>query len=491
MGLMEKTIEYFSPSWALQRQANRNLKNLIGTPKASYKGAVATRMATPWSPSEGVIGFTHLNQWTLGQMRDRARELERNNGLVNGILNRLTDNVIGSGFQLQCTSQDVEWNKRAEDYLRYELDNIDITGNCWSEHQRLMFRSMKRDGDVGCILTHEGKVQPIEGDLITSPIGKLTDGLYQDGVECSTFGKPIRFWLKTSVNDFTPIEERDFIFLAAKKRFRVIRGEPCLSQSFGLIDQLDSYIESVITAARIAACYGLVVTKNNPSQHLSRMAKQTNADGTEDRIEEVEPGMIAYLNPGESIEQLAPNQPGTQFPDTVSTIMRTLGINVNLPLELVFLDWSKTSYSSARASLLQAYRSFKAEQQFFIKTYLSRLYRWKISKLINEGTLPAPRTKDQFNHKWIAEPWAFLDPQKEIQAIQMGIDTGIQTIASAQVAYGIDIGSWATQRSYELQLMRDKNIPIVHSTNTAEFYVPAPVTKPVPTASEPNPDEVE
>jgi capsid protein len=141
-------------------------------------------------------------------------------------------------------------------------------------------------------------------------------------------------------------------------------------------------------------------------------------------------------------------------------------VSLGLPLELTLLDFSQTSYSSARASLLQAQRTFESLQHYFVEDYLARLYRWRVSKFINDGQLE--KRDDAFLHCWHAPNWPYLDPVKEVQAVQLAIDAGLTTQKRELLRQGIDIDDWREERGEEVTLNKAAGIPVVHSTMVTE-----------------------
>src|SRR5690606_5711605 len=133
---------------------------------------------------------------------------------------------------------------------------------------------------------------------------------------------------------------------------------------------------------------------------------------------------------------------------------------------LALLDFSKTNYSSARASMEQAYRRFRIEQRTFARTVLSRVYRWRVSKWINEGAL-TPRD-DAWTHTWYGQSWPYLDPQKEAAGSLVAVDAGFSTLTEELAARGWTFQEWVEERGRELKAIEAAGIPMIHSTATRD-----------------------
>lgn len=485
MNFLNKAISFVSPQWALNREiAGQQLAIVDSMPdmQASYDGAIRGRGEQSW---ESVGGWTNPIQYNNGLwmgkaevMRDRARTLVQNNAIASGMLNMCVNNVVGpNGFGLHVTSADTEWNKKCEDLWRQWEDTADVTGNTWLEHQRLAVYHWQRDGDIGFALLKDGRIQPISGELIQTPMNRIADATCIDGVQVDGTGRPVAFWIAQydgTLKKTQPIQipAQDFKFLTRKKNFNQSRGETMFASSFKTFDHLDQIINAVLQAWKIQSFLAFAIIKQNSAQIQGKLMKQPAVanDGVKDkdrpRQQKIESGSVMNLPAGDDIKMLAATQPGLNFSENLRSVVRLLGLENGLPLELVINDFSQTNYASARASILQAYQSFKVSQNLMIKKYLSPIYRWRVSKWMKEGKLP--QRDDAWNHRFVPAAFPYLDPTKEIQAAQMAVDAGFQTHAGALLSLGGDFETWITQRAAELKRMEDAGIPMYHSSAVVE-----------------------
>lgn len=477
-----------------------------------YNGAVPSRNDTTWPPSRAFKGANStLNRWRLTLLRDRARQMAENNPLAVGMLDRAVENVIGHGMRLQAMTDDPGFNEQAEELWRDWIDKADIRGVfSGAEFQRVIYRHHLLDGDVGCGLVSRGTdcfLQGYEGDLIdTANGGYRPEDNVVDGIQFDSDNRAVGYYVtpfdQSGVQmGETFIRARDFIFYPRLRRLSQIRGEPCFSQVFKLFDQIDGYQEAVIVAARIAACQGLMIKSNSAANQLNGLKTATDLQGNPRRITQMEPGIIHYLQPGEEVQTINPSQPTQSFPDFMAAMLRFAGLTLGLPLELVLLDFSRTNYSSARASLLQAYRSFRTQQQSFCERFMSRTYRWRISKWVKNGQLvvppkllgvPADGTSPAWwNHQWIAPGWAWVDPVKELQAALMAIDGGLATVSGTLQEHGKDLRDLTAVRAREIKLFDELGIVLSKSNMTRDAIItPAPGTPTKPEADDgSDPDE--
>lgn len=496
-GFLDRLIGALSPAWGLRRRLARRAAASLPTsygPLAStslaarsHRRAGGTRITR--APATGAGADYHLEH---GRDRDQlvreSRDLERSNALAEGMLTRAVENTVGCGIRPSAQTDSPDWNARADDLFRAWAPTADVRGlsSLW-ELQRLVLRSYLRDGDVAVLRTPDGLLQPLESDRIAAPLGRLHDPHHVDGIDLDPRGRPVRYYVRPEPTRRTVMPrraqvERDVIdaesvlYLARRQRLDQTRGTPAFASSSDLFDHLDGLIEAVVVAARMGACFGLVLSTARPPQGLP-----TGAAGTDEDLPvmHLEPGMIRWQRIAEEIHQIRPEQPRTDFPDFLASLARLLGAAIGMPLELVMLDFSRTNYSSARASLLQAQIGFRCLQQVLIDHLLMPIWRWKVETWVAEGLLP--ERPDMLRHTWTPPGWPYLDPQREIGAHAQAVDVGLQTLREAQAAIGVDFDDWVVGRAAELESIREAGIVVSRSTNTRDA-AEAPIEPPAPPA---------
>ncbi len=475
---LDSLIGLFSPRWAAERTAWRTIQAM------SYRTARSTRTDRSM-PSGGGADYHLESGYERDRILQRARALERDNAIAAGILERAVDNVIGTGMQLQVRTDDETWNETAEALWELEfVPNCEVRGLFdFGELQRATYLSQIRDGDVGTLKVETsdgGKLQAIEGDLIAAPAGARLNNRMVDGVELDGVGRPTSYWLidesKTETRNNAgrdallgtiQVPAERMIFLARRKRLGQTRGEPAFAQSAHLFDQVDGHIEAVVTAARMAACFGVMLRRTGG---YPGVPTTESSDGVARKDFRLEPGMVKTLEQGEEVVTLSPAQPTQSFPDFLAMMGRILGLPFGLPLELVFLDFSRTNYSSARAALLQAYRRFRVEQERFIAHWLRPIWLWKVAEWIRDGRLP--ERADWRKHAWIAPRWQWIDPKAEAEGHLLAIDGGFETVAEVVTETGRDFSELVEARGRELKAMRAAGIPEVRSVGTRDPLPP-------------------
>jgi lambda family phage portal protein len=464
---------------------------------ATYEGTNQTRLDNSWSVSRGYVGGNSFrNRWRLTRLRDRSRELERNNPLACGLLDRVVENVVGTGMRVQARTSVPDFNKQVEELWAGWADKADYRQRfSFNQLQSLVYRSYLRDGDVGVALMNDGyypKLWAVEGDWIDTFSGGYNPGSnLVDGIQFDPTGNfPVAFNVLAFDSNGFPKEgqfaARDFIFLPRDRRLHDVRGEPCFSQVLDLFDQIDGYREATVVAARIAACAAMLIKQNTAPTQYGNLPTTANSQGNQQKILTMEPGQVHYLNPGEEVSQFAPQHPQQVFSDFIRTLVRFVGLTVGLPLEILMLDFSKSNYSNARAALLQLQRAAKPQQDMFIRRFLSRVYQWRISLWVKDGSLKVPEAiRDTYwKHQWIPNGWAWVDPLKDLQAAALAVDYGFDTVGNMAMQRGHDFDELINARQRERERMTEAGLPEVRSSYTRDPMTPAGAEE-VPPEEEP------
>jgi len=414
--------------------------SIIGvvSPKAAFRraqfraayDALSGHRTNSTHNTQGGTGDIHLDEHSLWKLREICRDLATNNPLVKGLLKRERNSVVGSGARVEARAVDAsgepdeKWNDQAEEMFEDWSQNCDITGRfSFKQYQRMMFMSYRRDGDMATGLI-DGKLLAAEGEQIGTPLGlKTTDITVINGVAFDKaggrllgyyIGKPDK-WGYIQTGNFQKYLAQDICHHFNPERFSYSRGEPALASAINTIDKLSSYIDAELVAAKVNACLSAFISRKDPAAEWSGIGELvTNNDGKTERQEKMEPGQILYGEVGESATLLGQTRPGQIFDTFVLRCLSLIGQPLCIPLMLVSLDFSGATFMNARFAYNEARDNWQAEQDFVLKPFVSRIWRWKISQFIKAGDLEA--RPDAWNHEVFCRKWPYVDPYREAQA---------------------------------------------------------------------------
>jgi lambda family phage portal protein len=470
---LDGLISDYFPAWgaerAVARAAMENAERL-----SNYRGAQHTRLDAPTPTAKGASpDWVTEREYDRRDLVDRARQLERSSVLAEGMLSRSQESVVGDGFKLQAKTSDDAWNEQAEALWKDWAENAcDVRRmNTFGELLALVFRSYLRDGDVGTVLLATGDIRVVESDEIATPTGYMQSNLV-DGVELDAAGKPTRFHViqnprtlavdRRAIPAHVQIPAENVLFLARRRRAGQTRGVSAFAGVTWVLEQIDGNIEAVTVAARMAACFGLVIKRKSRASGLGTV---TGPDGVARRKLRVEPGAFFEVEPEEDVKSVQANGATTNFPEFIRMLGRIATVAFGIPVELLFMDFEKTNYSNARAALLQAWNVWRVHQRM-LRRYCSRVYTWKLLQWMESGELPV--REDALQHGWIAPGWQWIDPVAEIQSAMASIDAGFETRANVIMRLGYDPDEQWKALAKEVKRLESDGIPISRSTLTRD-----------------------
>ena len=382
----------------------------------------------------------HLTPQNLYQLREDCRDICRNNPVVKGLLATERDGVIGSGVQIHATTKDTGWNEKAEAAWKAEMEDVpcDVTERfSFSKFLRMYYLAYRRDGDAAVIFLND-KLQGVEGEQIGTPTMHVDKKTFYviNGIAISKasrrvigyyIGKPDK-WGYIKSTAFRSYRPDQVHFLFNPDRFSQSRGEPALTSSIDAIDKLDKYDDAELVAATVNACFTMFIARADDTgapPGYDYGSSETGEDEEGNRLEKMEPGTIMYGQPGEKAEGIGQRRPGSLYDTFIKRQLSKLGRPLLMPLMLITLDFSGSTFMNARLAYQKVQENWQAEQNLLVKPFVSRVWRWKLESLIQREVLD--RRDDWMSHQIICNRWPYVDPFKESKADDQQLNNGTLT----------------------------------------------------------------
>ncbi len=470
--LLDRVVAAISPVAALKRAQARRMLEL-----SYYRSASTSRLRTNWI-SSGNADATPPS-YELTALRARSRDANRNDPIATGATETLKLNILGSGLRPQSRirydqigvsrerarvlQKQVEaifaaWSKRADCANVLSFDEI----------QLLALSKIIEDGEIIAIPTWSTEswrkfsrsIELVESDRLESP--RISDAI--NGIVFGSHGEPLTYYIRkltakdTLSREWIAIPARDregrpkILHVFPSKRVGQTRGIPFFAPVLAYFKDLADYLEAEVVAARVAACLAVFITKTDPMATAFNLSSSTESD-TGARIQGIEPGLIGYLQPGESVNVVDPKRPGDAFPSFIETMLRIIGGALGIPYELLAKDFSKTNYSSARASLLEGRRMFMQWRGWFADKFCQPILEMVLEEAWLRGDFEAPdfyTFRDELCRvQWLGGGWGWVDPVKEIQASTDAITNNLSTLSEEAANQGRDWEEILEQRSTE------------------------------------------
>lgn len=424
VGIIDRALLALSPKAALKRAASREAARLLYSMR-SYDGGRNSRATFNW-----IAGSTSSNAEIYGGLvllRNRARDLVRNNAHASKALRVLTNNVIGTGITALARTSDKALNKRIDDLWKRFIDECDFNGQLdLYGLQRLAIRSMLEGGDTITrlrpwkIKRGSGsvplKLQLLESDYLDHrKNGSQADGnTVQQGIEFDTVRQRAAYWLfrdhpgeapfnipNTYISDRVPAST--VLHLYEILRLGQIRGVSWFSPGMVKARELDTYEEAELVRKRIEACVAAIVIGNDEDQ--MGLTTSEGDDGTSDtgpaivdgagnKVEQFEPGLIAYARGGKDVKFTNPSV-SREYADYTTVQLRTISAAWDVTYELLSGDLSKVNFSSIRIGLNEFRRSVEVLQWLTtVPMFLNPVWNAFHDFASVSGALPANTPRD-------------------------------------------------------------------------------------------------
>jgi capsid protein len=182
--------------------------------------------------------------------------------------------------------------------------------------------------------------------------------------------------------------------------------------------------------------------------------------------------MVTYLNEGESIESINPGRPNSASEPWINLMLRGISVGTGLSYEVVSRNYSGTSYSSSRTSMLEDRRRFRRWQKYMVQHCCQPVWDRFNDQAATAGVdgfasmtdiLADRRTSTAV--EWQTPAWEWVDPQSEQSASD-------SALTSFQSTYQDELGqrgkNWRNvfyQRAKEEKLKRSLGLVTADMAN--------------------------
>lgn len=445
MNWLDRAIASVSPRTGLQRVRARAAMSHMQSisEKLSYDGAKPSRKTNGWvrasTSANAEVGVA------LRQLRDGARDLERNNPLAQKACTEYEINVVGDGITPQARTGNPELNKVLDDVFAQWAEQGNADGQPgYYGLQGLGFRTIFRDGEA--LLRHRQQepqdgpfvtvgrkkvaipyqVQLLEPDFLDPLKTHATETGYSiQGVQFNKKGKREGYWLFPqhpgdsgltgfsnggAVSNFVPA---DVIEHGRRiQRIGQVRGVSSFAPVMAALHELDNYEQAEQTRKLIEACLTAFVYEPDESgDTLGNIVQNANGD----KVESFEPGMIAYVKGGKQVQLSEPKAAGG-YSEYMRARWRVIAAGLNIPYEVFTGDYSVSNYSSSRMARV----SFRNLCNYFQWTVAVPFFGTPVwNRFIDAceiaGIVPAG-TRNKYSVEWAPPPFDLLDREAEALA---------------------------------------------------------------------------
>lgn len=466
---------------------NRKASDALSSGQRLYAAARNDRLTSGWSAPTSSADAESVS--SLRTLRNRSRQLVRDNPHAKRARDIVVNNVVGQGIGLQANVTNrrgrllEEINDPIESAWREwcRAENCHIGGSLhFSDLESLLLGEVFEAGDVFVRIHRSGlgavplSLEVIEAERMAEEweAPNHNGNLVRQGVEVDTYGRPIAYWMhqyhpgdprRQMVQDsLIRVPAEDIIHLRKIERWPQVRGVPWMHAGMTRLNQLGEFQEAALVAARVGAEKVMVLEETEQGGLAETLGDGENNDGT--LTWNSSKGQIDILPSGTKVADWNPTYPNDNFDPFVRAVMLDLAAAWNVSVESLSRDYSRSNYSSSRLALIDDREGWRTLQQWYIRVFRERLHRVWLEAAVLSRAIPAISVAayvlDRAGYesaRWKPRGWSWVDPTKEVNAYKDAVRCGFTTVSNviAMTGGGVDLEDVMNERARELEMMDD------------------------------------
>lgn len=480
-----------------------------------------TREMARWTPP--IISPDQQFAETRDLAVARAQNMVQNDGYAMGALQIHRDSIVGAQYRLNAKPNwrvlgvTEEWSEQFQQHVEAHFNLVADSPENWFDAARTnTLTSLVRLAVTGFMMTGEvlgtvewirqanrpfsTAIQMISPVRLSNPEGMMDTDTVKSGIKQNAYGQPLGYYIQKSFpGDFTGANKWGWAYVPAAKpwgRKQVIHIIEQLlpGQSRGVSEMVSvlkqmrmtrNFQEVTLQNAVVNASYAAAIESELPSElvfgqlgvgqpafgdmlgtYMTSLmeyaggAKNISIDGVK----------IPHLFPGTKLKMQPMGTPGGVGGEFEESLLRNTAAALGLSYEQFSRDYTKTNYSSARASMGETWKFMMSRKKMVADRFASQVYMLWMEEQINAGTLPLPPGKDASwfyeplvkdalcAAEWIGASRGQIDEKKETEAAILRIKNGLSTYEKEIARLGDDWRDVFEQRAREEKIIEDKEL---------------------------------
>lgn len=492
-----------SPAKAGRKPATKRLP--AGGPanmgvQAKYDAAGSGRRMVGWNPpSSG----PNLATAGLQKIRDRSRDVSRNDWAGESSLQKWTTTLIGIGI--------VPRFKRVTDKSRKQVLTDLWTGWCryadadgvldfyglqtlavraWLESGEVFVRLRPRSPETGLEVPFQ--VQLVEADFVPMLDADQYAGLpeghkIRQGIELNKYGRRIAYWMfkehpgenssNFSASDLIRVAASQVRHVFEVKRPGQLRGVPAIATVLARLREVGDYEDAVLVRQKISNLFVAFLKNTLPNgatgtDPFTNMPINFGKSG--EPLAELAPGMFQELEPGQDVTFANPVEAGTTFSDYMRTSHLGTAAGAGIPYELFSGDIREVSDRTLRM-IINEFRRLAQQRQWQIVIPMfcvPIIEAWGeaavLAGKVTIAEMPAIRFAE-----WSPHGWEHIHPVQDPQGKKLEVEAGFRSRSSVIAEAGDDPDAVDDERAADLQREKDLELWVDPNPPPAGGQAPA------------------
>ncbi|PPC77930.1 phage portal protein [Pokkaliibacter plantistimulans] len=472
-----------------------------------------------WAPSLRTADAALLPQLELGNAR--AEDVVRNNAFAANGVQLHIDNIVGHMFRLSykprwqrlgMTEEDAR--RFAKDVEQWWLEVAEDPIGCWLDVERKRTFTMMIRESIG-VHTRLGEImasvewltsRPAAAPLktafklispkrISNPMGLTNGERLAAGVEFNSYGEAIAYHVRDidrsgylgnglgytwkRVEKETRSGRPKFLHIFEPQEDGQTRGANQFLSVLEQMHMLPKLQHTKLQNAIVNAMYAAVIESEIDSSaameligggELNRLVQWMGMmadyhEGANIRMNGVK---IPHLVPGERLNLQTSGNVDNGFVELESSILRWMSAGLNVPYEPFAKDYRQSSYSSARASMLEGWRYYMGRRKVIASRLATMMFGCALEEGIARKQITLPRSA-RFgfydaraawcNADWIGSGRLAIDGLKEVKEAVIRIEAGLSTYEKESALMGEDYQELFAQQVREAQERAAAGLP--------------------------------
>jgi lambda family phage portal protein len=454
----------------------------------NFDGAKGTRYTADWLATSGP-GDKFLRQ-DVKTLRERARDLERNEGYAESLFIEVESNVIGpSGIKLKPMARKADGRNKGGLANKIDADACAKIANFWEDvskrgkfdvtrqfsrpaFERIAVRSIVRDG--GFLVRHvEGIAKTPYRYMVQGMEVDALDPQYNDSkkrismsVEFDEWDEPINYHLRktdpktyqwSGLEDRQAVSAEQMIHLFMSRRINQSQGFSWLAPVMTRLRHLGKYEESEVIAARGGA---------NKVGFFEVDPASDGYKGDEDErgniVAPSSPGEWEVLPAGVKPHFIDPSHPNANYPDFRKAILRGVCAGIYVNYNTLAKDLEGVSYSSIRQGVLSERDIWRMIQSWFIDEFEAPIFERALKMALMAGQIDGLSILDydrlchaEFNGR----TWAWVDPLNDVETAAREIEIGINSRQRIARDRGNDFQKITAENEADVETLEKAGLP--------------------------------
>ena len=238
-----------------------------------------------------------------------------------------------------------------------------------------------------------------------------------------------------------------------KERPGQVRGVPFLAPVLEPLKQIARLTDAELMASVLSSMLTVFIERDAESGGEDEAVEGTDDTGNI----ALGNGAIVDLAAGEKANPVNPLRPNVNFDPFFMAVAKQIGAALEMPLDVLLLQFN-SSYSAARAAMLEAWRMFLTRRWWLVQQFCQPVYALLMDEEVSAGRLRLPGYDDPVKRRawqralWTGPAKGAMDEEKEARAAKTRIEIGVsnEQIETAAMT-GEDWNAVYSQRAREVR----------------------------------------